>query len=148
MSSEIKPPGEAVAAMVAGVLPGVVQVRRGMRSRRGRGTGAGFLWSPDGSVITNHHVVTGSRRTEVVLADDRSFGAEVVRSSRRLDLAMVRLRGAPGDLSTPRIGDSDSLRDALARASAAGNPVRLRVMRGGEVWDVEVGFDRPRACGA
>ncbi len=110
MSSGIKPPGEAVAAMVAGVLPGVVQVRRGMRSRRGRGTGAGFLWSPDGSVITNHHVVTGSRRTEVVLADDRSFGAEVVRSSRRLDLAMVRLRGAPGDLSTPRIGDSDSLR--------------------------------------
>jgi len=106
MSSGIKPPGEAVAAMVEDVLPGVVQVR----SRRGRGAGAGFLWSPDGSVMTNHHVVAGSRRIEVVLADDRSFGAEVVGSSRRLDLAMLRLWNVPGDLATLRVGDSDALR--------------------------------------
>lgn len=106
MSSGIKPSGEAVAAMVEDVLPGVVQVR----SRRGRGAGAGFFWSPDGSVMTNHHVVAGSRRIEVVLADDRSLGAEVVRSSRRLDLAMLRLRNAPGDLGTLRVGDSDALR--------------------------------------
>lgn len=60
--------------------------------------------------MTNRHVVAGSRRIEVALADDRCFRAEVVGSSRRLDLAMLRLRGAPGDLPTPRIGDSDSLR--------------------------------------
>ena len=92
--------------MVEDVLPGVMQVR----SRRGRGAGAGFLWSPGGSVMTNHHVVAGSRKIEVVLADDRFFEAEVVRSSRRLDLAMLRLRNAPGDLGTLRVGDSDALR--------------------------------------
>ncbi len=111
MSSGVKPPGDAVAAMVEGVLPGVVQVcSRRMRGRRERGTGAGFLWSPEGFVMTNHHVVAGSRRIGVVLADGRSFGVEVVGSSSRLDLAMLRLRGAPGDLPTPRIEDSDFLR--------------------------------------
>jgi len=105
--------GAEAAAMIEAVLPGVVQVRRGTR-RRGprRGAGAGFLWSPDGSVMTNHHVVAGSDgKVEVVLTDDRSFDAEVVGSSRRLDLAMLRLRGAPAeDLPTPPVGDSDALR--------------------------------------
>jgi serine protease Do len=103
------------AAMIEGVLPGVVQVRssgRGPRRGRRSGAGAGFLWSPDGSVMTNNHVVAGSRgRAEVVLADDRSFVAEVLGSSRRLDLAMLRLRDAPiEDLPTPPVGDSDALR--------------------------------------
>ena len=110
--------GAGAAAMIQGVLPGVVQVRGWARSgrnpRRGPrgGAGAGFLWSPDGFVMTNHHVVAGSGgKVEVVLADERSFDAEVVGSSRRLDLAMLRLRDAPaGDLTTPPVGDSDSLR--------------------------------------
>ena len=104
--------GEA-AAMIEAVLPGVVQVRRGNPRRGPRGgVGAGFLWSPDGSVMTNHHVVAGSgRKIKVVLTDDRSFDAEVVGSSRRLDLAMLRLRNAPAeDLPTPPVGDSDALR--------------------------------------
>ncbi len=98
------------AAMIEVVLPGVVQVRS--RKNRRRGAGAGFLWSPDGSVMTNHHVVAGSgEEVEVILTDDRSFDAEVVGSSRRLDLAMLRLRAAPAeDLLTPPVGDSDALR--------------------------------------
>ena len=102
---------EEAAAMVEGVLPGVAQIRSSRtRSRRGRGAGAGFLWSRDGSVITNYHVVAGFRRIEVVLADDRSFFADVAGSSRGLDLAMLRLRDAPNDLTVARMGDSDSLR--------------------------------------
>ena len=98
------------AAMIEAVLPGVVQVRS--RKNRRRGAGAGFLWSPDGSVMTNHHVLAGSgEKVEVILTDDRSFDAEVVGSSRRLDLAMLRLRSAPAeDLLTPPVGDSDALR--------------------------------------
>ncbi len=117
MSLGIEPPGEAVAAMVESILPGVVQVR----SRRRRGAGAGFLWSPDGSVMTNHHVVAGSTKIEMVLADDRSFSAEVLGSSRRLDLAMLRLRGVPEDLSPLKIGDSDALRVGEL-VFAAGHP--------------------------
>jgi serine protease Do len=105
--------GTEAAAMIEAVLPGVVQVRRGNPRRGPRGgAGAGFLWSPDGSVMTNHHVVAGSDgKVEVVLTDDRSFDAEVVGGNRRLDLAMLRLRNAPAeDLLTPSVGDSDALR--------------------------------------
>lgn len=105
------------AVMIEGVLPGVVQVRSAGRNPRRwagarRGAGAGFVWSPDGSVMTNHHVVAGSRgRIEVVLTDDRSFDAKIVASNRRLDLAMLRLRGVPEEsLSTLPVGDSDTLR--------------------------------------
>src|SRR5215204_2140868 len=99
--------GALAAAMIEGLLPGVVQVQ----SSRGSGAGAGFVWSSEDSVMTNHHVVAGSGRVRVVLADDRSFGAEVVGQSRRLDLAMLRLRDAPAeDLPTPPVGDSDALR--------------------------------------
>jgi serine protease Do len=99
--------------MIKAVLPGVVQIQRGNVRRGPRGgAGAGFIWSPDGSVITNHHVVAGSGgKVEVVLTDDHSFEAEVIGSSRRLDLAMLRLRGASAeDLPTPPVGDSDALR--------------------------------------
>src|SRR5918998_2026579 len=117
--------GAEAAAMIEGVLLGVVQVRRGGSMRRGhrRGSGAGFLWSPDRSVMTNHHVIAGSgEKAEVILTDDRSFGAEVVGSSRRLDLAMLRLRDAPAeDLPTLPIGDSDSLRVGEL-VFAVGNP--------------------------
>jgi serine protease Do len=105
--------GAEAAAMIEAVLPGVVQVRRGTRRRGPRGgAGAGFFWSPDGFVITNHHVVAGSDgKVEVVMTDDRSFDAEVIGSSRRLDLAMLRLQNAPAeDLLAPPVGDSDALR--------------------------------------
>jgi serine protease Do len=105
--------GTEAAAMIEAVLPGVVQIRRGNLHRGSRGgAGAGFLWFPDGSVMTNHHVVAGfDGKVEVLLTDDRSFDAEVVGSSRKLDLAMLRLRGAPAeDLPTPPVGDSDALR--------------------------------------
>jgi serine protease Do len=62
--------------------------------------------------MTNHHVVAGSEgKVEVVLTDNRFFDAEVIGNSRRLDLAMLRLLGAPAeDLPTPPVGDSDALR--------------------------------------
>jgi serine protease Do len=62
--------------------------------------------------MTNHHVVAGSdRKVEVVLTDDRSFAAEVIGRSGRLDLAMLRLLGTLAeDLPTPPVGDSDALR--------------------------------------
>src|SRR4028119_2510384 len=120
MSFETKLLEQAAARMVEEVLPGVVQIRSGRtRSRRGRGAGAGFLWSPHGSVITNYHVIAGSRRIEVVLADDRSFFAEVEESSRGLDLAMLRLRGAPDDLPLPRLGGSHPPRAGARGAAGA-----------------------------
>ena len=145
--------GVEAAAMIEAVLPGVVQVRRGTHRRGPRGgAGAGFIWSSDGSVMTNHHVVAGSGgKVEVVLTDDRSFDAEMVGSSRRLDLAS-RAGLLVGDVLLGVAGepveDAASLRGALSKV---GDFVHLRMMRGGEVREIEAGFadsGRTRARGA
>jgi len=103
----------ASARMVEAAQESVVQVQ----SAGSRGAGAGVILSPDGLVMTNHHVaVSGGGRhgrgsnLRVTLRDGRSFGARVTNGSRGLDLALLRLEGGPGDLPAARFGDSDALR--------------------------------------
>jgi serine protease Do len=112
MVEEIRLPTEkassASAQMVGRAHQSVVQVRA-----RGRGVGAGVIWDEKGLVLTNHHVVAGRHRgakTAVVLSEGREFDAGVVKSSRDLDLALLRVEGGPGDLPTLPVGDSDALR--------------------------------------
>ena len=98
----------ASAQMIGRARESVVQVQSW-----GRGTGAGVIWDGDGLVLTNNHVVAGGRRgarVQVVLDDYRTFDAEVVRRGRGLDLALVRIEDAPGDLPAAPLGDSDELR--------------------------------------
>lgn len=94
--------------MIEDVQRSVVQVRSG-----GRGIGAGVVWPGDGLVLTNHHVISGRRfrgNVRVALHDGRTLDADVVKSGRSLDLAMLRLEGDPGDLPAAPVGDSEALR--------------------------------------
>ena len=95
--------------MVEVAQKSVVQVRSG-----GRGVGAGVIWPGNGIVLTNHHVVAGGRgrrsKVRVALRDDRTLDAEVVKSDRSLDLALLRSEGEHGDLPAARVGNSDALR--------------------------------------
>jgi serine protease Do len=94
--------------MIEDVQRSVVQVRSS-----GRGIGAGVIWPGDGLVLTNHHVVAGRRRRgniRVALHDGRTLDADVVKSGRNLDLALLRLEGDYGDLPAAPVGDSDALR--------------------------------------
>lgn len=96
----------AGARMIENAQRSVVQVRSG-----GRGIGAGVIWHPGGLVLTNHHVVAGGRRrVTAALHDGRTFDAEVVKNSRSLDLALLRLDVAALDLPAAPVGDSDALR--------------------------------------
>src|SRR5215210_6391675 len=96
----------AGARMIEDAQRSVVQVRSG-----GRGIGAGVVWRPDGLVLTNHHVVAGGRRgVKVALHDGRTFDAAMVKNSRSLDLALLRLSGDDLDLPAAPVGDSDALR--------------------------------------
>ncbi len=93
--------------MVEGARESVVQVASG-----GRGAGAGVIWDKSGLVLTNDHVLPKGRRggkTRVALRDGRSFDAEIVKRSRELDLALLRL-GDAGELPAAPVGDSDALR--------------------------------------
>src|SRR5215203_6638561 len=94
--------------MIEDVQRTVVQVRSS-----GQGIGAGVIWPGDGLVLTNHHVISGGRsrgNIRVALHNGRTLDADVVKSGRRLDLALLRLEGDHGDLPAASVGDSDALR--------------------------------------
>jgi serine protease Do len=87
------------------------------------GGGSGVIWSPDGNIVTNAHVVEGARTSgavEVELWDGRRLPGNIVRTDRRRDLAMVHIE-ADG-LPASAAGDSSTLR-AGELVIAVGNPL-------------------------
>jgi S1-C subfamily serine protease len=94
----------------------------GQRGRRpAHGTGSGFLFTPDGYLLTNSHVVQGSDEITVRLNDDTRYGADLVGNDPDSDLAVLRI-GSPGALPYVEFGDSSRLRVGQV-AIAIGNPL-------------------------
>lgn len=71
------------------------------------GAGAGIIWSKDGLVLTNRHVL-GRHNPKVLLADERQLDAEVIATDEEVDLALLRIES--DDLPAAQIGDSTQLR--------------------------------------
>jgi S1-C subfamily serine protease len=87
-----------------------------------KGGGSGFLFTPDGLVITNSHVVERSRRLIVGLPDGSSCQAGMVGHDPDSDLAVLRIAGGSGPLPWIRFGDSSALRPGQV-IIALGNPL-------------------------
>ncbi|MBI2881179.1 MAG: Do family serine endopeptidase [Candidatus Tectomicrobia bacterium] len=88
-----------------------------------RGFGSGVIFDPRGYILTNHHVIDGSERIYVTLADGREMTGELVGADKRSDLAVIRIR-ADRPLSAVQFGDSDRLRVGQW-AIAIGHPYGL-----------------------
>jgi len=89
----------------------------------GHGQGSGFVFTPDGFVLTNHHVIERAKRIGVSLPDGRSFDAELVGGDAHTDLAVLRIAIAPGGPPLPWAGFGDSRAVRVGQiAIAIGNP--------------------------
>jgi S1-C subfamily serine protease len=114
----------AVIAVVERVGPAVVRVDRLRGSkparRRSEGSGSGFVFTPDGLILTNSHVVSGAEHLDVTTADGRSYNADVLGEDPDTDLAVLRI--SAGALPVVALGRSGDLR-AGQLVVAVGHPL-------------------------
>jgi S1-C subfamily serine protease len=110
---------EAVVGVVDLVGPAVVRVEPQAKGKPA-GVGSGVVISPDGLVLTNSHVMQGSREARLTLSDGRAVTARVLGDDPDTDLAL--LRATVDGLPYARLGDSKQLRRGQI-AVAIGNPL-------------------------
>ena len=121
---------QAVVAAAESVSPAVTLSKsQGTRRHRDtgaggghgamRGSGSGFIFTPDGLILTNSHVVHGADKLDVTLNDGRHLSATIVGDDPSSDLAVIRISAQ--NLSAVPLGDSEKTRVGQM-AIAIGNP--------------------------
>ncbi|MDA0950607.1 MAG: trypsin-like peptidase domain-containing protein [Bacteroidetes bacterium] len=87
------------------------------------GTGSGVIISPDGHIVTNHHVIEKAQSLEVTLNNNQTFKAQIIGSDASSDIALLKIE-ANRQLPYLAFGDSD--RSAIGEwVLAVGNPFNL-----------------------
>jgi S1-C subfamily serine protease len=107
---------QAVVGAVEVVGPAVVRIDAT------RGGGSGVIFTPDGLILTNSHVVDGADALKVTLPDGRALSADRIGADADTDLAVIRIDASTGPrLAYATLGDSRSVRVGQV-AIAIGNP--------------------------
>lgn len=110
----------AVVQAVEKVGPAVVSinVKKGRLWKQGGG-GSGFVFTPDGFILTNSHVAGGAEEITVRFSDGRLYEAELIGNDPDTDLAVIRIHTS--NLDHVLLGDSSRLKAGQV-AIAIGNP--------------------------
>ncbi|MGB3483354.1 MAG: trypsin-like peptidase domain-containing protein [Mycobacterium sp.] len=92
------------------------------------GNGTGIVLTPEGAVLTNHHVIQGADEIRALtLSNGQTYNADVLGYDRSNDVALIQLRGASGLIPAP-LGNSAALTVGepvvtLGNANGTGNPL-------------------------
>ena len=87
--------------------------------------GSGFIINPDGRILTNYHVISGSSQVEVTMPDQTKYKADVLVRDRQDDLALIKI-DPRRKLPNLTLGDSDKLQVGQ-KVLAIGNPFGLEL---------------------
>ncbi|MBV9749919.1 MAG: trypsin-like peptidase domain-containing protein [Acetobacteraceae bacterium] len=108
-------PDQSTVKMLHGVLPAVVNIETFRTAASGdkrgqwvRTFGSGFIISPDGTIVTNRHVIEGGEAIAVTFRDGTHALATVIGAAAVVDLALLRV-SLPRELPALTFGDSDKV---------------------------------------
>jgi putative serine protease PepD len=107
----VKRDAGTVAGVAQKALPSTVTIEAESTSGEG-GTGTGFVFDTQGHIVTNNHVVAdavdGGKLT-ATFPNGKKYDAEVVGHAQGYDVAVIKLKNAPGDLKPLTLGNSDQV---------------------------------------
>ncbi|OGN73589.1 MAG: hypothetical protein A2X25_14715 [Chloroflexi bacterium GWB2_49_20] len=106
------------------VSPGVVSIKIYDASGTELGLGSGWVYSSDGYIVTNNHVVDGAAKLEVDFTSGFKTYGEVVGTDAQADLAVIQVTAPAEELTPLKLGDSDLLNVGQV-VVAIGNPFGL-----------------------
>ena len=121
---------KTIVRVAADVSPAVIKIhsvftkkkRNQWGHEQSEGRGSGFLFTPDGFIITNSHVVNNSEKIRVTLSDGSEYEASLVGDDPATDLAVIRINSDNANhLQWLKLGDSKKIRVGQI-AIAVGNP--------------------------
>ena len=116
--ASVAPEEGSLAALYQNVLPGVVAIRTDIAE------GSGFMFDPDGHVVTNQHVVEGASTIEIGFSSGFKAYGTVIGTDSYADIAVIKVDAPAGEIHPLRIGDS-SLLQVGEPVVAIGNPFGL-----------------------
>jgi len=94
------------------------------KTNKTRSLGSGFIIAPNGSIITNNHVLEGVDKITIRLSGGREFQGAIERREPQTNLALIRILTPPSDLPFLKLGNSAAVR-AGDWVLAMGNPFGL-----------------------